>query len=277
MVRRRAGSPSYRQLARRAHYSATALSEAAAGERLPSLAVTLAYVAACGGDRREWENRWRVLAAAAERGPHGETIGEDARGARRRVGPAAVRQEDTDRFVGRDRVVDELLSWLARCPLLAVVGASGSRVSSVLRAGLLPAVRSGRLTDAEWSTVLLTPGRRPLRELAIHVSTLRGIAPGSLYTDLVADPGSLDLALRQALVGRPATARVLLVIDRFEELFTLCGDERERDLFVEAALAAVSEPDNRAVVVLGVRADCHGRCADYPNLAEALQVFFVRA
>ncbi|MGH8887911.1 MAG: helix-turn-helix domain-containing protein [Egibacteraceae bacterium] len=62
-LRRQAGGLSYRQLARRAHYSATALSEAAGGEQLPSLAVTLAYVETCGGDRDEWEIRWQVIAA----------------------------------------------------------------------------------------------------------------------------------------------------------------------------------------------------------------------
>lgn len=64
-LRRAAGSPPYRRLADRAHYSPTALSEAAAGRRLPTLEVTLAYVAACGGDVPEWERRWR---AAAESG-----------------------------------------------------------------------------------------------------------------------------------------------------------------------------------------------------------------
>ncbi len=61
-LRRAAGSPPYRQLADRAHYSPTALSEAAAGRRLPTLEVALAYVAACGGDVHEWERRWRAAA-----------------------------------------------------------------------------------------------------------------------------------------------------------------------------------------------------------------------
>lgn len=62
-LREAAGCPGYRQLARRAHFSSTTLSDAAGGRRLPSLAVTLAYVRACGGDVAEWEKRWRATAA----------------------------------------------------------------------------------------------------------------------------------------------------------------------------------------------------------------------
>src|SRR6266487_4572572 len=61
-LRQRNGSPTYREMARRAEYSAPALSQAAAGDRLPSLQVTLAYVAACGGDCAEWEQQWRQTA-----------------------------------------------------------------------------------------------------------------------------------------------------------------------------------------------------------------------
>jgi tetratricopeptide (TPR) repeat protein len=65
-LRRRAGNPGYRNLARRAGYSASTLSGAASGRTLPSLAVTLAYVGACGGNLAEWEQRWQALATAAE-------------------------------------------------------------------------------------------------------------------------------------------------------------------------------------------------------------------
>jgi hypothetical protein len=70
-LRKFSGSPPYRELARRAHYSAATLSDAAAGRKLPTLPVTLAYVGACGGDAGQWERRWRETAAelAAPAGP----------------------------------------------------------------------------------------------------------------------------------------------------------------------------------------------------------------
>ncbi|MFJ8276873.1 helix-turn-helix domain-containing protein [Streptomyces griseoviridis] len=65
VLRQKAGSPTYRELARLAHYSVATLSEAAAGGRLPSLAVTVAYATACGADPAEWERRWHAAAGEA--------------------------------------------------------------------------------------------------------------------------------------------------------------------------------------------------------------------
>jgi energy-coupling factor transporter ATP-binding protein EcfA2 len=156
---------------------------------------------------------------------------------------AAFQPDNADRFFGRDRLVDELVTRLARGRFLAVFGASGSGKSSLLRAGLLPAVRAGRLPDSQdWPTVLLTPGEHPLQELAIHVAALRGIAPGSLHTDLRTDPSSFDLAVRQALADRSPTTQLLVVVDQFEEVFTLCRDEGERAGVVAALLVAVAAP-----------------------------------
>ncbi|MDX2697342.1 helix-turn-helix domain-containing protein, partial [Streptomyces ipomoeae] len=61
-LRRKAGNPPYRRLAEQAHYSISTLSSAASGQRLPTLAVTLAYVRACDGDAEEWRERWREAA-----------------------------------------------------------------------------------------------------------------------------------------------------------------------------------------------------------------------
>jgi hypothetical protein len=74
-LRRAAGSPTYRELARRALFAPSVLSTAASGSRLPSLPVTLAYVEACGGDREEWRLRWQAVAAGANgRPPIGQPV-----------------------------------------------------------------------------------------------------------------------------------------------------------------------------------------------------------
>src|SRR5512135_3101995 len=99
-LRRAVGGPSYRQLAQRARYSVTALSEAAGGEVLPTLEVTLAYVAACGGDRDQWQARWqaavRQLTGDAQDGDGlaGQMAGQWAP----YLGLAAFQPEDADRF-----------------------------------------------------------------------------------------------------------------------------------------------------------------------------------
>ncbi len=298
LLREKAGRPGYRELARRAHFSATSLSEAAGGRRLPTLAVTLAYVAACGGSGPEWEERWRR--AARETSPvNGPGAAEDAVEAPYQ-GLAAYGPERAGWFFGREDLVDELLRRLARRRLLAVFGASGSGKSSLLRAGLVPAVLAGHLPapdqgggidreahgQAEASggvladrrgtgpgtpTVLvMTPGPDPVGEVAVRLARLSGVPAGALRADLVADPAHLDLAVRQALGGDAAGPELLLVVDQFEEIFTLCRDDAGRAGFVAALLAAVRAPGSRLRVVLGVRADFYGRCAESPELPAAL-------
>jgi hypothetical protein len=106
----------------------------------------------------------------ARRGGAGRAPAVDGDGSPYR-GLAAFQAEDAEWFFGREQLVAELTMRLAETPFLAVVGASGSGKSSVLRAGLLPAVWSGTLPGASsWTTILLAPGARPLEELAVRVA-----------------------------------------------------------------------------------------------------------
>ncbi|MEW1549678.1 WD40 repeat domain-containing protein [Streptomyces tsukubensis] len=222
-LRRSAGGPSYRAMARDAPYTAPTLSAAASGEKLPSLAVTLAYVTACGGGEQAaaaWERRWRETAAAEGPGP------DD--GPAPYPGLARYGPEDSDHFFGRGELVAELLGLTRRRRFAAVVGASGSGKSSLLRAGLVPAVREA---DRPPDVIrILTPGPTPART----------------HKDLFT-PGALVL------------------VDQFEEVFTLCDDPAERGAFTALML------HGGARVVVAVRADFYGRCAEQPALVRALK------
>ncbi|NGO42966.1 WD40 repeat domain-containing protein [Streptomyces ureilyticus] len=243
-LRREAGAPTYRDMARKAPYATATLAQAAAGRKLPSLAVTLAYVAACGGDRREWERRWRE--AAAQRV---ESYAEDD-GVSPYPGLRRFQPEDQERFFGRERLTAQLteLTWARR--LVAVVGASGSGKSSLLRAGLIPALRGSTSAEERPAAIrIFAPGPRPAR------------THGHLLT---ADGSGTDTA------DTPETADTVVVVDQFEEVFTLCRDAAERAEFVELLLAAL-RPERRLRVVIAVRADFFGHCAGYPGLAEALR------
>ena len=188
------------------------------------------------------------------------------------MGLRAFEPEDAGLFFGREEAVVGLLSRLATRRLLTVVGASGSGKSSLVRAGLLPAVRRGALPgSADWPTSVLTPGAQPLATLAARLASLGGGGATTLLQELEGDPRALDLAVRQALAGAPAGARLLLVVDQFEELFTLCRDETERSRFIEALLHAVTVPDSQLVLVLAMRADFYGESAGYPGFASALE------
>ncbi|MEV6880072.1 hypothetical protein [Amycolatopsis sp. NPDC051128] len=260
-LRESAGNPTYRELGRRAHYSAGTLSEAAGGRKLPSLAVTLAYVRACGGVPGEWEERWHAVADESRRDGADSPSEPEAGEIPPYVGLAAFTPADAGRFFGRERLVEKLAGRLSRQRFLAVLGASGSGKSSLLRAGLLPTVTG--------PAVLLTPGARPLQECAVKFAASLGVAPGALLDDFAAHPRNLGLAARQLVDG--GDADLVLVVDQFEEVFTLCQDDQERARFLDALVTATTEPGSRTRVVLGIRTDFYTHCARHAELAEAMQ------
>ncbi|MDX2937245.1 DNA-binding protein [Streptomyces ipomoeae] len=250
-LRREAGGPTYREMARRAHYSVTALSQAAAGEQLPSLAVTLAYVRVCGGDPGEWERRWRSASEAAE-----ERRPPDDSGRSPYQGLARFEPDDHERFFGRDELIDRLRRLVGERRFTAVFGASGSGKSSLLRAGLIPALRAegGGGTGASLAAIrVLTPGERPLRT---HAEALK--------------PKGREAEEKRAEgAGGGSEGDTVIVVDQFEEVFTLCHDPAERAEFIDRLLAA-REEGSRLRVVIAVRADFYGRCGEHRALAEAL-------
>jgi WD40 repeat protein len=190
------------------------------------------------------------------------------------MGLAAFEADDAEYFFGREELVAELTARLAGTRFLAVVGPSGSGKSSLVRAGLLPALWAGALPGSEgWQTLVLTPGAHPLNELAARLSVLTDDRPAALLRDLEADVRTLDLAVRRSLADAPASAgdaKLLLVVDQFEEVFALCHDEAERRRFIEALLYAVEAEEGHTIVVPTIRADFYGRCAEYAGLAARL-------
>ncbi|MCA1825034.1 MAG: AAA family ATPase, partial [Frankia sp.] len=161
-------------------------------------------------------------------------------------GLASYDESDRDVFFGRERLVAEVAALLATAPLVAVVGASGSGKSSLLRAGLLPALVEGVLPDlADHRHVVVRPGERPMRELAAALG-LEHDAPA-------------------ADVARAVDDTTLLVVDQFEELFSVArGDER--DGFVEV-VSRVARAASGARLLLALRSDFYPALAAYPPLA----------
>jgi WD40 repeat protein/class 3 adenylate cyclase len=188
-------------------------------------------------------------------------------------GLEAFQPQDAEFFFGREDLGADLARRLAGSAFLAVVGPSGSGKSSVVRAGLVPAIWAGAHglgQSRDWKVVILTPGTHPLEELAVRLAAEQGLSPGSVLEDLRRDPHNLCLAVRQLLLEQPADARVVLIVDQAEEVFTLCRDEEERRLFLELLAHAAGE-SAQTIVVLALRADFYGHCATYPALAALLQ------
>jgi WD40 repeat protein len=188
-------------------------------------------------------------------------------------------EADAKLFFGRDPDIQRLIEKLKGANFLAVLGASGSGKSSLVRAGLIPALRRGGLPGSkEWMIRVFKPGARPLAELALQLAQLRGEeqrvgALTELEKDLREDERALHNAVRLRLASlrlKPedeGQRRVLIVIDQFEEIFTLCRDDDERARFLNNLLYASAALDSRTVIVLTMRADFYYKCAVHSGLA----------
>lgn len=186
-------------------------------------------------------------------------------------GLQAFRPADHPFFFGRDEDVERLAGRLrAGERLLTVTGASGSGKSSLVMAGLVPYLRSGRLSGGAWEVRILRPGASPLKSLAAAIertfdgsdgSQCAASAPVSaeLEDDLRKRPEALAEAASRASVRSPR-GRFLLVVDQFEEVFTAPADEAEAAAFIDCLLHAASVDGGPVHVVLTIRADFLGHC-----------------
>ena len=204
-------------------------------------------------------------------------------------------EPDADLFFGRELLTAKLVARIGEMlsqPLagedqvesqfLAVVGASGSGKSSLVRAGLIPAIKKGEpLIDGtlpppgspRWPVYLITPTAHPLKALAASLASITNPpSAANLAENFAADPQFLDMHARQILSQRRATGgdRLLLVVDQFEELFTLCRSVAERKAFVKNLLTAAGA-DGPLVLVITLRADFYAHCAQFDDLRAALE------
>ncbi|MGW3647835.1 nSTAND1 domain-containing NTPase [Streptomyces sp. NPDC000878] len=214
-------------------------------------------------------------------------------------GLASYRLEDTRWFFGRERSTDALVAQLHAAEtadtgsggLVMLVGASGAGKSSLLSAGLVPALQEGALGgpgQAAREVVQLVPGSDPLAELTLRIPGLSDLLSPS-DGEPVAEPGTPEFAhaVRETVAawahrdGGSTSARPVVIVDQFEEAFTLCPDETVRNTFIQLLHAAASPPGPGeragadgwapALVVLGIRADFYDQCLRHPELADALQ------
>jgi WD40 repeat protein len=183
-------------------------------------------------------------------------------------------------FYGRDRLTAALAGTLAQAGIVMVTGASGAGKTSLLQAGLVPALARGVQVpgSSSWARISMTPGARPLTELAARLAHLGDRDPAVIRKGL-ADASDAAHLLVSDIVGEATEAsRLILIVDQFEEIFAAEGEKAalERAAFLDSVYTAATRPagprgEPPALVVIAVRGDYWDRCAAHPQLVQAME------
>ena len=168
-------------------------------------------------------------------------------------GLRAFDETDAADFYGRAALVDELVHAVGDRRLVAVVGPSGIGKSSVVKAGLIPALRGGALPGAApWLVTDMLPGAYPYEELAAALLRVAVERPDDLVEELARDELGIRRVVKRIL---PPGSELLLVVDQFEELFTQTADEEARRRFLAGLTALAGDAHAPARVLVTLRAD----------------------
>ena len=185
-------------------------------------------------------------------------------------GLQAFQELDSDKFYGRSQLVQHLLERLGETNnrFLAVIGASGSGKSSVVKAGLIPKLRAGSLPNSEnWFIVETVPSAAPFQALEEALLKVAVNSVINLRAGLEA-PDGLHSMIEMLL---PSGSELLLVIDQFEELFTLNSDEAVQARYLDNLVHAFSHPESRVRVIITMRADFYDKPLQFRNFGQVLR------
>lgn len=182
-------------------------------------------------------------------------------------GLKAFEEEQKEFFFGRERVINQIRQKLNLKPFIPIIGASGSGKSSVARAGLIPLLKE---SESGWRVLkTIKPGIEPLTELrGAFKEFFQGAAKEKLLYALIKnDPEGLVKLIEYL----PNSERFLLVIDQFEEVFTLCAVEEDRQRFIDLITEVAEIVDSRLAIVTTMRADFLEPCLQYESLTKLIQ------
>jgi WD40 repeat protein len=190
-------------------------------------------------------------------------------------GLRTFQESDAANFFGRRALIERLLKFMGdHHPLarfLAVIGPSGSGKSSVVKAGLIPALRGGALPGSRrWFYVEMTPGTQPFKELEVALTSIAVSPPTDLYARLTQSKEGLLEALNELLPDDGVT-ELCLFIDQFEEVFTMVEDEAAIGRFLESLHHAVTQPNSRLRLIITLRADFFDRPLLRPIMSELMR------
>ncbi|MEO1286910.1 MAG: WD40 repeat domain-containing protein, partial [Chloroflexota bacterium] len=189
-------------------------------------------------------------------------------------GLRAFEAADEGTFFGREDLVNHLVAGFEQPEnrFLALIGPSGSGKSSVVRAGLIPTLSRGAVSNSDrWFYSTMIPSDNPFRELRQAILKVAMIAPEKWGNDLEADVRGLHKLLNHILPNDGSD--LLLFIDQFEEVFTLEDDESRREMFLNSLWFAVNQPNSRLRLIITLRADFYDRPLHYPQFGQMLKEY----
>ena len=189
-------------------------------------------------------------------------------------GLRAFQQADAADFFGRNdmiaRVMRRLQEPAPQSNFLAVIGPSGSGKSSLVKAGVLPALRSGRIPGSDdWFYAEMVPSQAPLEELSAALLSVSTADLPDMVDTLRNNADGLSLGVHQALPDKDS--KLVLMLDQFEELFTQVEQESERQQFLDLILHAVNEDDSPVIIIATLRADFYDRPLLYQGFGELIR------
>jgi WD40 repeat protein len=188
-------------------------------------------------------------------------------------GLTSFRGADAVDFFGRDQLIERLVGRFAESGeghrLLAIVGPSGSGKSSVARAGVVPALRRGAVAGSDsWLYIDMQPGHDPFGELATAIRTVSARPYEDQANRMRRDELGIHETVRRTLPGEGW--ELLLLVDQFEELFTMASDD-DRSAFISGIVTAATHARSQLRVLFTLRADYFDRPLEHAALGALLR------
>src|SRR5687768_4595322 len=183
-------------------------------------------------------------------------------------------EEDAELFFGREKLVEDLVSRVKESRTVFITGPSGSGKSSLVRAGLLHALKNGEIKGSNgWLYETMKPGREPIKELSLAFSRLKSPELADYFQAHASESDILNRCAESVLSGKK-DQRFVLFVDQFEEVFTQINQEEERLAFLNMLAHAGTVENGRVIVLFAMRSDFISNCATYPALNELLSQQF---
>lgn len=196
------------------------------------------------------------------------------------IGLKPFSKEEKATFFGRTKEVREVLRKLKSTRFLAIVGASGSGKTSMIKAGIIPELEDGfeGQGGTKWGIATFTPGRNPIGNMATALAQRNVLSP-----DIKAEPNSnkIEETLRRSSLGLVncvkerseslAGKNLILVINQFEELFSLMNHESKRNEardFVKLLLRGINEKERPIYVLISIESDMLSEITKFRGLPE---------